>query len=217
MIIVDSKEYSSAPEITKSVSNVVETAIDKLEVGDYLILGESERVLVERKTITDFLGSLKGRLWGQLKLMKLCENEFQPILLVEGYYGLIRKFGWNEGSIYMQVEAIQTKWKIPVVHTLDKRGTITYLATKARQVGKPKSPKVYALRPSASKKLSLREQALYIVEGFPQISAVRAEQVLKHFGSIRNFVINAERIDEVPGIGKKIKEEILNVVDYRFG
>jgi len=65
-ITVDSREPKYIIEYIKNLGVMVE--IEKLDIGDYLI-GD---VLIERKTLTDFLNSVRSRrLWEQLYQMKL--------------------------------------------------------------------------------------------------------------------------------------------------
>jgi ERCC4-type nuclease len=68
MIVVDSNEAAENESMVESLRKVVEVAVKPLPAGDYLIVGRESNALVERKTIMDFLNSLKGRLWDQLSL-----------------------------------------------------------------------------------------------------------------------------------------------------
>ena len=77
MIFVDSREASKAKEIYRMLVSILgeQVAVRKLDVGDYLLDGGEGIALVERKTITDLLNSMKpdetgrGRIWSQLCLL----------------------------------------------------------------------------------------------------------------------------------------------------
>src|SRR3989338_2343698 len=76
MIYVDYREPEKIIELLKK-NNAVKVA--KLEVGDYIIDG----VVIERKTIVDFLSSLaSGKIFEQVE--RLRQNCQKPYLLIEG-------------------------------------------------------------------------------------------------------------------------------------
>ncbi|MCL7398415.1 MAG: hypothetical protein LZ165_05150, partial [Thaumarchaeota archaeon] len=68
---MDSKEASKCKRILDMLTSVLgqQVGIKNLEVGDYLLDGTEGMAVIERKTITDLLNSLKpdesgrGRLW----------------------------------------------------------------------------------------------------------------------------------------------------------
>ena len=82
-IVVDSRESVAAPKIVSGLRDMgVKVRVELLEAGDYYILGEKP-VLVERKHVTDLVGSVRTRrLWSELDAVKRAEAE--PLLLVEG-------------------------------------------------------------------------------------------------------------------------------------
>ena len=76
-VIADNRETMNIDKLLESYGARVITR--KLEVGDYIL---SDQVAVERKTMDDFLNSIKdGRLFGQLT--ELNRNFESPILILE--------------------------------------------------------------------------------------------------------------------------------------
>ena len=71
---MDSREAAKSKEIYRMLVNVLgqQVGVRKLDVGDYLLDGAEGIALVERKTITDLLNSMKpdetgrGRIWSCL-------------------------------------------------------------------------------------------------------------------------------------------------------
>lgn len=61
MIVVDSREAAEARRIVENLKASVE--VKALPAGDYLVVGLEKNALIERKSVLDFLNSLKGRLW----------------------------------------------------------------------------------------------------------------------------------------------------------
>ena len=192
MIFVDSREASKAKNIYSMLVGSLgqQVGVKKLEVGDYLLDGAEGAALVERKTITDLLSSMKpdetgrGRIWSQLdRLMEL--DSYEKILVIEGWLGLVRKVtGWNESSIYRLIESIQKTYDIVVVYTPDWKGTGSYLLAKYKSLQERKEPRDLRLRVSSAS-MSPEEQAIYLVEGLPRVGPSLAKALLKAYGSVK--------------------------------
>ena len=184
MIIVDSNEASENKKLVDSLKKVTEVAVRPLEAGDYFIVGLGGRqALIERKTVFDFLNSLKGRLWEQLG--RLREFEGEKALLLEGYLGLYRKRGWKEVSILALMDTIVHEWGIPIIPTPDIKATLTYLVWKNKSLGEEKEFREYPLR-LRSRDMTLEEQALYTLEGLCGHETAKA--LLRHFKTLGDAI-----------------------------
>ncbi|MCS7109992.1 MAG: hypothetical protein NZ956_00795 [Candidatus Caldarchaeum sp.] len=212
MIVVDSNEAAENVRVVESLKKAVETAVKPLPAGDYLIVGREKNALVERKTIMDFLNSLKGRLWDQLSLMRDFEGE--KVLVLEGYLGLYRKRGWKEVSILALMDRIVNDWRIPIIPTPDVRGTLTYLVWKNKSLGEAEEFREYPLR-IKRKDMTVEEQSLFVLEGLCGHETAKA--LLTHFKSLRNVFTaldpnNPESLAELGKIkvgGRRIPEKTL--------
>jgi len=225
LIIVDSNEASENKKLVDSLRKVSEVAIRPLEAGDYLIVGIGDRrALIERKTVFDFLNSLKGRLWEQLG--KLREFEGEKILLLEGYLGLYRKRGWKEVSILALVDTIVNEWKIPIIPTPDIKATLTYLTWKNKSLGEEKEFREYPLR-LRSRDMTAEEQALYTLEGLCGHETAKA--LLRHFKTLgeaitffkdKNPIVAQELLKNVKVGGRRIPantiKRIVEVVNVEY-
>ena len=79
-IVVDDREECAVPVILKNDPEV-EVRRERLDPGDYAVT--DGHVLVERKSMADFVGSLKsGRLFAQVD--ELRRASYRPVLMVEG-------------------------------------------------------------------------------------------------------------------------------------
>ncbi|HDM67310.1 MAG TPA: Hef nuclease, partial [Thermoplasmatales archaeon] len=209
-IIVDHRENRSS--VTRLLSSQgVNLKIEQLPVGDYIL---STRIAVERKQVDDYLNSLiQGVLFQQIQ--KLRDSYSRPFLVIEGedLFSSGRKI--NRNAILGSIVAIIVDYGIPVFFTRNPRETADFLFLVARREQEERQKEV-ALRVKKPS-MSLREQQRFIVEGLPNISAVLAERLLEHFGSIRN-IINAseEELQEVQGIGPLTASDIYNVVNASF-
>ncbi|MDW8022115.1 MAG: ERCC4 domain-containing protein [Nitrososphaerota archaeon] len=195
MIFIDSREAAKCREISDMLLGSLgqQVAVRKLEVGDYLLDGIEGVAVVERKTITDLLNSMKpdesgrGRIWSQLDQLSEIDS-CEKILLVEGWMGLVRKLTqWDEASIYRLVESIQRSYTIPVIHTADWRGTALYLIAKYKSLQERREPRDLRLRASSAS-MAIEEQALYVVEGLPRIGPALAKALLKTYGSVKGVI-----------------------------
>lgn len=224
MIVVDSREAAEARRIYEGLRERVETEVKALPVGDYLVVGVEKSALIERKSILDFLNSLKGRLWEQLEAMN--EFEGERLLLLEGYLALYRKRGWSEQSIMAMMDSIVHKWGIPIIPVPDSKATLAYLVWKDGALGSAKKPREYPLR-SRSREMTVEEQALYTLEGL--VGHETAKALLRRFGSlgetINFFRGELEKVlGEASSIkvgGRRIPEKVLRrvheVVNHRVG
>lgn len=184
MIIVDSNEAAENRRLVDSLRRLAEVAVRPLDAGDYFIVGRDGRqALVERKTVFDFLNSLKGRLWEQLS--RLREFEGERVIILEGYLGLYRKRGWNEASILALMDTIVHEWGIPIIPTPDLKATLTYLLWKNKSLGEEKEFREYPLR-LRSRDMTLEEQALYTLEGLCGHETAKA--LLRHFKTLGNTI-----------------------------
>ena len=222
MIVVDSNEAAENESMVESLRKVVEVAVKPLPAGDYLIVGREFNALVERKTIMDFLNSLKGRLWDQLSLIK--EFEGEKVIILEGYLGLYRKRKWNEASILALMDRIVNEWKVPIIPTPDKRATLTYLVWKNKSLGEVEEFREYPLR-VRRRDMTVEEQAVYVLEGL--VGHETAKALLSHFKTLRNVFAaldpSSQRFEELRRLkvsGRRIPENtvkrMLEVANHEY-
>ncbi len=222
MIVVDSNEAAENESMVESLRKVVEVAVKPLPAGDYLIVGRESNALVERKTIMDFLNSLKGRLWDQLSLIK--EFEGEKVIILEGYLGLYRKRKWNEASILALMDRIVNEWKVPIIPTPDKRATLTYLVWKNKSLGEVEEFREYPLR-VRRRDMTVEEQAVYVLEGL--VGHETAKALLSHFKTPRNVFAaldpSSQRFEELRRLkvsGRRIPENtvkrMLEVANHEY-
>ncbi|MCK5408635.1 MAG: DEAD/DEAH box helicase, partial [Candidatus Heimdallarchaeota archaeon] len=104
---------------------------------------------------------------------------------------------------------------ISIITTEDSNDTADLLYTAAKREQRRNSKEV-VLRGSKSK-LSTSDTMQFIVEGFPNVSAVIAKRLLSHFGSIRALASASEKeLQEVHGVGKKIASSIYSMINKEF-
>ena len=141
MIYIDTREktdtimdiISSMPDLLKKVDHFT---IKKLDLGDYLIeKTNGDTVLIERKTITDFMTSVynksgNGTLSSKLMRMRTVADE--AILLIEGNYtrssdGFVHAHAGKYGLPYGVFQTFQLHRQRPgcrLLHTNDLTETL---------------------------------------------------------------------------------------------
>jgi len=205
-IYVDTREFRS--DVVKHLSENYRIVSRQLEIGDYVI---SDRIVVERKSVDDFLESLKdGRLFSQLVEMK--RNYPIPVLVIEGESLFIR--GFHENSIYGALASIIADYNVPIIFTKNARETAKFIDSLMRR--ELSGRREVALR-KEKRVMTDEERQRYIVESLPNVSAKLSQRLLEHFGSVKD-VINAEvgELIQVRGIGRKTAEEIYEIVNKKY-
>ena len=217
VVVIDSREKNM--EIYEFLcKNKYNPTIDKLDVGDIMILGR-ENFLIERKTDSDFISSLiKGRLFTQMR--NLVENAdtmgFNPILLFIGDKWKMWKFRKIKPfQIAGTLNAIQFKFGIRVIDVHNELFAAMRIANLIDMFDpeKEKAKRIYPLRVISKKNMTKEEYCRSILEGFPTISSVRAMKILKYYGDLEKSLeaIKAGKIKELPGIGEKIADAVKKV------
>ncbi|MCX6662887.1 MAG: DEAD/DEAH box helicase [Euryarchaeota archaeon] len=208
-IIVDHRESRSPVMRFLSQKDII-VEPQQLDVGDYII---SSRIGVERKTVDDFLNSLiEGKLFVQMKNLRTTYS--RPLLLVEGD-GLLTKRNISHNAIFGSLVSIIVDFGIPIITTHTPQETADFLAVMAHREQK-EGDKAIAIRGEKTAK-TISEHQQFLVEGLPNISAVLAQRLLQHFGSIRSLA-NASEDDlcQIQGIGKNIAADILKILNAEY-
>ena len=208
-IIVDNREFRS--NVTRFLSSKdVEIETQQLDVGDYVL---SSRIGVERKNVDDYLQSLiDGKLFVQMR--KLRDAYSRPVLIVEGE-GLLTKRNISHNAIFGSLVSVIVDFGIPIINTKSAQETADFLFIMANREQK-EGNKAVAIR-GEKWSMSIPEQQQFILEGLPNVSAVLAQRLLQHFGSVR-AIANAseEELCTVSGIGKNIATEIVKVLNSEY-
>ncbi|KAA0009194.1 MAG: ERCC4-type nuclease [Thermoplasmata archaeon] len=216
-IILDHRERN-IKESLEEIFKDVEMAL--LPVGDIVLLFSNYAVLIERKSISDFISSIRSnRLWEQLLKIMRTKKIYgykikRKILLIHG--SIFDEFLINNNSrfwasisgAFMEITYV---YDIPIFFLEDNAAVPTFLRilSKRELNGSNDSiPKPRWFRKRA-KNLPEKEQRIYFLSSLPSIGEVLARNLLDHFGSIA-AVANAtiEELQEVEGIGEKKATQI---------
>ena len=206
-IYVDTRESRSIIAcLEKMGANVRE---EQLEVGDFVL---SEDVVVERKTVDDYVRSIMdNRLFSQLIAMK--EKYPKPLLIVQGSRKKVASIGL--AAFYSSLASALTDFYIPVYTSENDEETaaiLYYIAKREQEEGK----RVVRVR-EGRKPLTIPEIQKYVVAGVPGIDAVLADRLLKKFKNVRGvFSATLDELKTVEGVGDKIASRIKEVAESNY-
>lgn len=212
IIYVDTREQASNVVIELKNYEDALIQVKQLEVGDFVL---SDEVVVERKTIEDFLGSIiDGRLFSQLVMMS--SNYPAPLIILEGNpHELYTTRNVHENAIKGALASIALNYRIPILYSADVNETAKYLylIAKREQLGVEKEIRLRVGR----KGLTQKEQQQFLVEGFPLVGPSLAKALLRKFGTVRAIVgASITELQEVEKMGPKKAAKIHEILNAYF-
>lgn len=204
IIYVDTRESAALIRYLERMG--AEVHVKQLEIGDFVL---SEDVVVERKTVEDYIRSLMdNRLFSQLIAMK--DKYPKPLLIVQGNRKKSASIGLS--AFYSSLASTLIDFYIPIYTSEDDEETaalLYYIAKREQEEGR----KAVRVR-EGRKPLTTPEIQKYVVAGVPGIDAILADRLLKRFKNVRGvFSASIEELKAVEGIGDKIAAKIKEVAD----
>ncbi|MFX0092443.1 MAG: ERCC4 domain-containing protein [Candidatus Hodarchaeota archaeon] len=213
-IIVDNREAKSIiPRALKRQGATLSN--HNLPVGDYLV---SDRVVIERKTTEDFIGSLverrragrKPRLFDQAA--KLRYTYQLPVMIIEGQWESARRIHPN--SIRGAIISLLLDFRIAVLFSENAMETADMILNLAKREQTERKARVIAPVKSS---LPIEEIQAEMLTAIPGINLNHAHSLLNAFGSIKNLSLaSEEELLEVQGIGKTLAERVLKILNTSF-
>ncbi|QLC33411.1 DEAD/DEAH box helicase [Halarchaeum sp. CBA1220] len=211
-VVVDQRELDSNIARDLSKREHVDTRLETLAVGDYVV---SDRVAVERKSIADFLDTLLG---GDRDLFEqardLSRHYDRPVFLLEGgdLYGARNV---HPNAIRGALASVAVDYGISVLRTEDEADTTDMLDVLAgrEQLTRDREVSVHGEKGAKTK----TEQQEYVVSSIADVGPVTARALLAHFGSVEAVMTASEDdLMEVEGVGEVTAERVRDVVasDY---
>ncbi len=210
-IIVDNRELRST--VVKELYDLgtkIETK--QLPVGDFIL---SERVCAEKKTTKDFIQSLiDGRLFEQVK--NLTANFEKPIIIVEGSDDVYSERAIHPNAIRGAIAALAIDFRVPIIQTSCEHETALFLYMIASREQLDKKVNI-SLR-GEKKPLSDRFLQEYIVSSLPGVGRGIAQNLLKHFKTIKAiFNADVKELKKVEKIGEKKAKRIKEIIEKDYG
>jgi Fanconi anemia group M protein len=211
-IVVDQRETDASIARELSKREDVSVRLETLEVGDYVL---SDRVVVERKSVADFLSTLTG---GERSMFEQVGNAARhyarPIVVVEGddLYG---ERDVHPNAVRGALASLAVDFDASVLFTDDEDDTADLLHVLAGREQQA-SDRTVSVHGEKSAK-TLTEQQEYVVGSIADIGPVTAGALLDHFGTVE-AVMTAREEDllEVDGVGQVTAGRIREVVGSEY-
>ena len=211
-IVVDQRELDSSIARDLSTREGIETRLETLEVGDYVL---SDRVVVERKTVADFLDTLTGGDRSMFEQVGDAARHYaRPVVVVEGddLYG---ERNVHPKAIHGALSSLAVDFGASVLRTSDESETTDLLETIAGREQDDGGREVSVHGEKQSK--TLTEQQEYVVASIAEVGPVTARSLLSEFGSVE-AVMTAEEdaLQNADGVGAVTAERIREVTGSSY-
>ena len=208
-IVVDHREPELiCAELRRHPMAQVEVA--SLEIGDFLIEANGRTVVVERKAIADFQGSVQeGYIFDQAQRIALAGEDVIGALLIEGETLGDAGITMLPQAVTGAITCLGLIQGLAILQTLDARHTawaLVKLAHHCTGLG-------YELPLHKSKPAQLVDARTYVLQSLPGVSAELARRLIEHFGSVQAVMAaSAAELMKVRGLGQKTAARIREVV-----
>ena len=212
-VIADQRELDATIARDLSTREGIETRLETLAVGDYVL---SDRVVVERKSVEDFLDTLVG---GDRSLFEqvgdAARHYARPVVIIEGER-LYESRNVHPNAIRGALAALAVDFGASVLRTDGEDDTADLLETVARREQETSDREVSVHGEKAAK--TLPEQQEYVVSSIADIGPVTARSLLEAFGSVEGVMTAGEEdLLDVEGVGEVTAERIREVVGSDYG
>ncbi|WP_407067182.1 ERCC4 domain-containing protein [Haloarcula regularis] len=212
-IVADQRELDSTIARDLSTRDGIQTRLETLAVGDYVL---SDRVVVERKTVSDFLDTLTGGDRSMFEQVGDAARHYaRPVVVIEGedLYGARNV---HHRAIQGALASLAVDFGASVLRTSDEAETADLLAVVAGREQDVSEREVSVHGEKQSR--TLPEQQEYVVASIGEVGPVTARSLLAHFGSVE-AVMTAGKEDllEVTGVGEVTAERVRDVVGSAYG
>jgi Fanconi anemia group M protein len=211
-VVVDQRELDSHIARDLSTRDGVETRLETLAVGDYVL---SDRVVVERKSVADFLDTLTG---GDRSLFEqvgdATRHYARPVVIIEGE-GLYGERSVHPNAIRGALSSLAVDFGASVLRTSDPGDTADLIEVIARREQETSDREVDVHGEKGGK--TVAEQQEYVVSSVAEVGPVTARALLAHFGTVEAVMTATEEdLQEVEGVGAVTAERFRRVVGAEY-
>jgi ERCC4-related helicase/ERCC4-type nuclease len=211
-VVADQRELDSTIARDLSTREGVETRLETLAVGDYVL---SDRVVVERKTVADFLDTLTG---GDRSLFEqvgdAARHYERPVVVIEGE-GLYGERNVHPKAIHGALASLAVDFGASVLRTAGEDETADLLEVVAEREQEDSDREVSVHGEKQSR--TLPEQQEYVVAAIAEVGPVTARALLEEFGSVEAVMTaDEEALQAAEGVGEVTAERVREVTgsDY---
>jgi Fanconi anemia group M protein len=211
-IIVDDRERNV--KLLNKLEEVFNIKKERLDVGDFVI---SDRIVIERKTLEDFLASLLDkRIFEQIEKLKASYEK--PLIIVEGSTDLEDLFNLRDihpNAIRGLLLTIMIDYNIPIIFVKNEEEFVNLLEILARreQLKGNKKPLVKIVK----KTKTIKEAQEILISSIPGINIQLASNLLLYFKNPKNIAnASVNELKKVPLIGEEKAKKIFEVFNKDY-
>lgn len=184
--------------------------VERRDVGDYVV----NKVAIERKEINDFVSSLDGRLWEQVKILEdnVAEGELDAALLL--LHGTISDLSSRHmeprkiEGVYGAVARISISYDVSVIWVREESQFRKIVNKVYQKAGTDASKK----KPHLTKR-SFRDDRINVLYGIYGIGNDTAKNLLDEFGSIAQICeASKTELQRADGVGAKTAKKIYDIL-----
>lgn len=225
MNLADEKKFDLKIDFREQRSGIVgeiEKLTDQLTIemsmlsaGDYWI---GDNIIVERKTLNDFLISIKdGRIFQQA--YRIANSGKNGLIILEGDKSMVNASSMSRKAVQGALIHLTVFLGVPVIRSLNIHETATLLIDifhQCQQKALPRQNQI--ISGGAGIRVNKKQrQKLFILQIIPGIGAKKALALLRTFRTIEN-IINASPADlmKLHGIGSKLADRIYTILHEPF-
>ena len=211
-IVADQRELDSHIARDLSTREGIETRLETLDVGDYVL---SDRVVVERKAVDDFLETLVGGDRSMFEQVGAAARHYaRPVVIIEGDR-LYESRNVHPNAIRGALASLAVDFGASVMQTSDAEETadlIEVIATREQET----DDRVVSVHGEKGGK-TLAEQQEYVVGSVAEVGPVTARALLERFGSVEDVMTATEaELREVDGVGEVTADRIRTVTASEY-
>lgn len=186
-----------------------------LPTGDYLI---GDKIIVERKTLSDFLVSIKtGRIFQQA--YRIAQSDKNGLIILEGDKSMVDSSSMSRKAVQGALIHLTVFIGIPVIRSMNIQETAILLVDLFHQCQKQELPRQkQIISGSPGIRINKKQrQKLFLLQNLPGIGTKKGLALLRSFNTIEN-IVNAAPADltKVRGIGNKLAERIFTILHEPF-
>ncbi len=211
-IVADQRELDSHIARDLSTREGIETRLETLEVGDYVL---SDRVVVERKAVDDFLETLVGGDRSMFEQVGAAARHYaRPVVVIEGER-LYESRNVHPNAIRGALASLAVDFGASVMQTGDADETADLLEIIATREQGTDDRAVSVHGEKGGK--TLAEQQEYVVGSVAEVGPVTARALLEYFGSVEAVMTaSEEELIEVDGVGEVTADRVRTVTGSEY-
>jgi Fanconi anemia group M protein len=212
-VVADQRELDSAIARDLSRRDAIDVRLETLEVGDYVC---SDRVVVERKSVSDFLDTLVGGDRSMFEQVgEMASHYARPVVIVEGEGDLYEERNVHPNAIRGALASLAIDFDASVLRTDGEDDTADMLAVLAERE-QDESDREVSVHGEKSTK-TLPEQQEYVVASIAEVGPVTARSLLSEFRTVE-AVMTATEADlmEADGVGKVTAQRMREIIGSEY-